>query len=75
MRNIVSISLPLAAVRFVDRQVKQRGFRSKSEYVRHLITLEQGMITEDDVLRFGQEARREHKAGKTKKLRSLRDLM
>ncbi|MEK7102070.1 MAG: hypothetical protein AAB912_00375 [Patescibacteria group bacterium] len=75
MRNIISLSLPASATRFVEYQTKKRGFPSKSAYLRYLIDLEQDTITEGDVARYVEEALREHRAGKTKKLRSLRDLM
>lgn len=75
MRSIVTISLPHEIAQYINRQIKARGFQSKSAYVQHLIYQEQAMITEQDVFHFDREAMREHKSGKTKKLRSLTDLM
>lgn len=75
MRTVLSISLPQGVARYIERQTKTRGFQSKSAYFQHLIRQEQTMITEDDVVKFDHEALREHKAGKTRKLRSLADLM
>jgi len=75
MRQALSISLPTDAVRFIQTQVKQRNFDSVSEYVRHLLSLDQELISEDEVLRLHRSALRAHKAGKTKVLKSLADLM
>jgi Arc/MetJ-type ribon-helix-helix transcriptional regulator len=75
MRQIISFSLPAPEVQFINKQVKLRNFKSKSDYLRHLLTLEQDMITETDLLRYTKEARTEHQSGKTKRLNSLKDLL
>lgn len=75
MRQIISISLPHEEVKFITQQVKKRGFSSKSDYFRHLVNLEQNMITETDLVEIAKEARAEHAGGKTKVLTSLRDLV
>ncbi len=75
MRQIISFSLPAPEVQFINKQVKLRNFKSKSDYLRHLLSLEQDMITETDLLRYAKEARAEHQTGKTKRLSSLKDLI
>lgn len=75
MRQALSISLPTDAVRFIQTQVKQRDFSSVSEYIRHLLNLDQELISEDEVLRLHRSALLAHKSGKTKVLKSLADLM
>ncbi len=75
MRRILSVSLPNELAQYVEKQVKKRKFPSVSEYVRHAIGLERNMITEDELLERGKEALAAHKAGKTKILRSLEDLL
>lgn len=75
MRQIISISLPKQTAQYVKQQMQRSGFRSQSEYFRHLIDLEAGMISEDDVLNYAKNAKRAHQAGNTTKLSSLADLM
>ena len=75
MRNIITISLQRDAAQFIAQQVKKRRFPSTSAYIRHLLETEQEVITEQDVTHFDREARRAHQRGKTKKLRSLKELM
>lgn len=75
MRKVLSISLQGETIKLIDRQVKERHFPSTSDYIRHLVENEEEMITEQDVLKYASEARRDYKLGKTKVLRSLRDLM
>ncbi len=75
MRQIISFSLPTPEVQFINKQVKLRNFKSKSDYLRHLLSLEQGMINETDLLHYVKEAHTEHQAGKTKRLNSLEELM
>lgn len=48
---------------------------SVSSYVLYTIDMEQKMISEDEILEMAERAEKDYKAGKTKVLRSLADLM
>ncbi len=75
MRQIFSISLSKEDAKFINQQVRKRGFPSRSHFIRHLLGLDKDLISEDDVLMYSRKAEVAHKAGKTKKLGSLCDLM
>jgi len=70
MRNIVNISLPDSMVRIVKKDVKDGGFVSTSEFMRHLIRLwntkQLGAEFKEDRLSFD--------AGDGTELKSLKDL-
>lgn len=70
MRNVVNISLPLDLTKVVEKGVKSHHFASKSEFFRHL--LREWMAGK--LLIELQEGELEHKAGKTKKLTSMKNL-
>ncbi|MEA3449366.1 MAG: ribbon-helix-helix domain-containing protein [Patescibacteria group bacterium] len=70
MRNIVNISLPNSMVKIIKKDVKEGGFASTSEFVRHLIRLW-------NTKKLGNELRDDRKlfnSGKGIKLKSLKDL-
>ncbi len=70
MRNIVNISLPDSMIKIVKRDVKEGGFVSTSEFMRHLIRLwnakQLGNTLENDKELF--------EVGKGIELKSLKDL-
>lgn len=70
MRNVINISLPTHLTKEVEKSVRKQHFASKSEFFRHLLRewLAGRLAVELE------EGRREHKAGKTKTLRSVKDL-
>ncbi len=70
MRNIINISLPEKMSKMVDKEVKQGGFSTKSEFFRHLIRIWEEQKLLDEL----QESRKEIAAGKGKVLKSFKDL-
>ena len=74
MRSIISLSLPPQKKKEIAKRAKKMGL-SVSAYVLHTIDVEQKMISEDELLEIAARAERDYKAGKTKVLRSLADLM
>ena len=71
MRNIINISLPKNLTKEVERQVREGGYATKSEFFRELV---RRSLEEEKLFREIEESRKELRAGKGKILRSLRDL-
>ena len=70
MRQIINISLPKETVKMIKAEVKTGGYASLSEFMRHLIRLWNTKKLLNDI-KAGEKA---FKAGKWKKLKSLKDL-
>lgn len=70
MREILNISLPKEMVLQIKKGVKEGGFSTTSEYMRHLIRLENTRRLVEEI----ELSRQEFKKGKGKLLRSLKDL-
>jgi len=65
MRNILTVSLPTDRLSLIKDIVKKRKFNSVSEYINFSIDQEQKMISEDQVVTFAKQAKKEYRAGKT----------
>jgi Arc/MetJ-type ribon-helix-helix transcriptional regulator len=65
MRDILTVSLPAARLQLIKEIVKKRKFKSVSDYINFSIDQEQKMISEDQVLAFAKQAKKEYIAGKT----------
>lgn len=70
MRKIINISLSDELSREVDKAVKSGNYVTKSEFFRDLLRL----WKEEQLLQELRESQREVTGGKSKKLRSLKDL-
>jgi len=70
MRQVMNISLPPEMMKLVKKKTKEGKFASMSEYVRHLIRLE----NTDRLIKELEETEREFASGKGKLLKSLKDL-
>ncbi len=75
MRQVLSLSLPARTAQKIKRFSKQRGFDSVSGYVKHLIALDEDLISEKELLQSIKDARLEYKKGKTVTARSLADFL
>lgn len=75
MRQILSISLPKKEVEKIKNLAKKRGYQNFSAYISHLITVDADLITEKQILMARDEARKEYRAGKAVKVKSLADLL
>ncbi len=74
MRKVLSVSIDGALEKKVKNRVKERGFKSVSEYVNSLLVVDEDLITEDQLLEISKRARSDFKKGKLIKARSLADL-
>ena len=75
MRQILSISLPDQTTQLIKKRAKKRGFDSVSGYIKYLFSLDEDLISEKELLAAAEQARKDYKEGKLKKLNSLSDLM
>lgn len=71
MRQVFNISLPSSMTKEVENGVRQLRCASKSEFFRHLIRKwSSGNLLVDGI----EKSRKEYRAGKAKKLVSMKDL-
>ncbi len=70
MRQIVNISLPSETVKMIKQEVKNGGYASVSEFMRHLIR----MWHTDQLAGEIRQSEKEFAAGKGKELKSLDDM-
>ncbi len=75
MRQVLSLSLPVADVAGIKKIAKKRGYPSLSAYVKFLFQADNELISETELFQSAQEARREYQAGKSIKAKSLGDLL
>lgn len=74
MRSVLSISLPEIKKKEIERRAK-KAKKSTSAYIIQVVELEKQLISEDDLAQMARDAEKDYKAGKTKKLTSLSDLL
>ncbi|HRZ30356.1 MAG TPA: ribbon-helix-helix domain-containing protein [Candidatus Paceibacterota bacterium] len=70
MRSVVNISLPPNLLKEVNREIKEGGFASKSEFFRQLLRA----YREAKLFAELEKSHKEVLAGKAKLLKSLKDL-
>ena len=75
MRQVLSLSLPIADVRQIKKLTKKRGYSSVSSYIKYLFKEDFDLISEAELLKTIRTARKEYRAGKSIKARSLADLV
>ncbi|HPA25707.1 MAG TPA: hypothetical protein PLK76_03040 [bacterium] len=75
MREVLSISLPSKTLTTIKQKIKVRGFDSVSEYIKHLLDLDENLISEKELLATVKQARREYDKGKAIKANSMADLL
>ena len=74
MRSILNISLPPEERKIIEKRA-QLTHKSVSAYILYAVQVEQNLIQEDELLEIAEKAEKDYEAGKTKKLKSLKDLM
>jgi hypothetical protein len=73
-RSILNISLPEEVKKDIVRRAK-KAKTTVSGYILRAVELEKSLISEEELLNKAKRARAEYRAGKTKILRSLEDLI
>lgn len=74
MRAILNISMPAQEKKEIEKRAK-KAKKTISGYVLYALKLEQSLIQEEEIVAMATEAEQDYKKGKTKKLKSLADLM
>ena len=74
MRSVVTISLPPREARTLKKRAVDFGFASLSEFFRFLVILDEGLISQRELLDTALEAERDYKANRLKKAGSLASL-
>ncbi len=74
MRSILSVSLPAEKKKEIEERAKKAN-KSTSSYIMYVVELEKQLISEDELVKMSKKAEKDYKTGKTKKLKSLADLM
>lgn len=74
MRSVMSISLPSEQKAEIERRAKKAG-KSISSYIIYAVSLEQNLISEDELVAMSKQAEKDYAQGKAKKLASLADLL
>ncbi|OGH69454.1 MAG: hypothetical protein A2754_00880 [Candidatus Magasanikbacteria bacterium RIFCSPHIGHO2_01_FULL_47_8] len=75
MRQVLSLSLPATDVRQIKNITKKRGYSSVSSYIKYLFKEDSDLISEAELLKTTRAARKEYRAGKSVKAKSLADLV
>lgn len=74
MRAILNLSMPLAEKKKIEKRAKMAK-KTVSAYVLDSLKFQETWIQEDELVEIVKQAEKDHKEGKTKRLRSLEDLM
>ncbi|MFA5729949.1 MAG: hypothetical protein WC938_01860 [Candidatus Paceibacterota bacterium] len=75
MRKVLSISTTEAIEKKAKRNAKKNGFSTVSEYVNYLFSMNDDMISEEELLECSKRAREDYKKGKIIRAKSLADLV
>ncbi len=75
MRQVLSLSLSASEIQKIKILTKKRGFSSVSSYTKHLYKEDSDLISETTLLKNARSARKEYRAGKSIKAKSLADLV
>lgn len=74
MRSVLSISLPAEKKKEIEERAK-KTHKSTSAYIMYVVELEKKLISEQELVKMAKKAEKDYKSGKTKKLKSLADLI
>ncbi len=75
MRQVLSLSLPATDVRQIKKIATKRGYSSVSSYIKFLFKSDEDLISETELLKNASHARKEYRASKSIKAKSLADLV
>ncbi len=75
MRQVLSISLPLAEIRSIKRMARRRGHPSVSRFIHTLVQTERDAMSESELLKIVRRSRKEYRLGKSVKAKGIADLL
>ncbi|HNP79472.1 MAG TPA: CopG family transcriptional regulator [Candidatus Pacearchaeota archaeon] len=74
MRKVLSISLPHDLDNKIKSNTKKKGFDSVSSYIKYLISVDDDLISEEELLKEVELSEKEYEKGKAIKAKSMADL-
>lgn len=76
MRSVLSVSIPAATLHRLKKKAKDQDI-TVSAYIQRIVLQDQeeDLMTEDQLLAFANEAERDVRTGKTKRLKKPEDLL
>ena len=74
MRSVLSVSLPKEKKKEIEERAKKAN-KTTSAYIIYVVELEKQLISEDELVKMSKKAEKDYKSGKTKKIKSLADLV
>jgi hypothetical protein len=75
MRKVLSISTTEAMEKKVKINAKKNGFDTISSYVNYLFSMNDDMISEEELLEYSRKGREDYKNGKVIRAKSIADLI
>ena len=75
MRKVLSLSLQPKTITKIKKNANSKGFDSISGYINHLVSLDDDLISDKELLTAAKEADREYKSRKTFQASSIEDLL
>ncbi len=75
MRQVLSLSLPATHVQQIKYLSKKRGHASVSSYIKYLVQTDEDSVSDAELLEVVRQSRKEYQSGKTKKAKSIADLL
>ncbi len=75
MRQVLSLSLPATTTKKIKSLSKARGYKSVSGYIKHLVELDEELISEKEIQKAIKLARSEYKKEETITAKSMTDLL
>lgn len=75
MRQVLSLSLSANVVDDIKHRVDSRGFQSVSDYIKYLITMDDDLTSEAELLKTVKQSRIEYGRGQSIKANSIKDLL
>jgi Arc/MetJ-type ribon-helix-helix transcriptional regulator len=74
MRKVLSVSLSSDLEKKIKSKTKKKGFDSVSSYIKYLISIDNDLISEEELLEEVERAEKEYEKGDFIKAKSMADL-
>lgn len=75
MREVLTLSFPVGTIKKIKSEAKRQGHPSVSSYMKYLLSFDEGLISNEELRKIIQQARQEHKAGKSIKAKSMAEFL
>lgn len=75
MKKFLPISLTSELEKEIKEKAKKRGFDSVSSYFKYLISLDEGLVSKEDLIADAKESIEEYEKGDSIRAKSIKDLL